>query len=327
MSTSSRWRKESLLRLYSLGPKARLERRPPHYGGFSVVRTPTSSGGPDAIDESWRCGSEPRPWTILQALRKDAENQSAAPQMWLVHCDLTQARELCGLRRVSQTPGNWICIDCVPLRSCTPPLPSTVPTLVGQPIGAPRLSGTSAPKKRCLQCGKVVRYSPNPLVCIGCWRTCHKSCSNMSRGEQSMHISNGSWHCENCSTSANNKGVDSGDRRQAAPSRKTDVSRRGCLKILQWNANGIRTKMVELEYQIRKFNLDIIMIQETKLRALDKNPAIKGYSTVRKDRGVGSGWGLLFFIKEDIPFTTIGNTPTGHRPVPRILYWRFNRLN
>ena len=27
---------------------------PPHtHGGFSVVRTPTSSGGPDAIDESW----------------------------------------------------------------------------------------------------------------------------------------------------------------------------------------------------------------------------------------------------------------------------------
>ena len=48
---------------------------PPHtHGGFSVVRTPTSSGGPDAIDESWRCGSEPRPWSILQALRKDAEN-------------------------------------------------------------------------------------------------------------------------------------------------------------------------------------------------------------------------------------------------------------
>ena len=44
MSTSSRWRKESLLRLYSLGPKARLERRPPHSRGFSVVRTPTSSG-------------------------------------------------------------------------------------------------------------------------------------------------------------------------------------------------------------------------------------------------------------------------------------------
>ena len=140
----------------------------------------------------------------------------------------------------------------------------------------------------------------------------------MSRGEQSMHISNGSWHCENCSTSANNKGVDSGDRRQAAPSRKTDVSRRGCLKLLQWNAKGIRTNMVELEDRIRKFNLDIIMIQETKLRALDKNPAIKGYSTVRKDRGVGSGGGLLFFIKEDILFTTIDNTPSAQNSLLEI---------
>ena len=78
-----------------------------------------------------------------------------------------------GLRRVSQTPGNWTCIDCIPPRYCTPPLPSTVSTLVGQPIGTPRLSGTCAPQKRCMQCEKVVRYSPHPLVCVGCQRTCH----------------------------------------------------------------------------------------------------------------------------------------------------------
>ena len=76
--------------------------------------------------------------------------------------------------------------------------------------------------------------------------------------------------------------------------------------------------MVELEDRIRKLNLDIIMILEMKLRALDKNPAIEGYSTVRKDRGVGSGGGLLFFIKEAIPFTTIDNTPSAQNSLLEI---------
>ena len=65
--------------------------------------------------------------------------------------------------------------------------------------------------------------------------------------------------------------------RQAALSRKADVSRRGCLEIIQLNDDGVRTNMVEFEEQIKKLNLDIIMIQEMKLRALDKNPAINGY--------------------------------------------------
>ena len=54
-----------------------------------------------------------------------------------------------------------------------------------------------------------------------------------------------------------------------------------------------------------------------KPRALDKNPAIKGYSTVRQDRGVSNG-GDFFFIKEDIPFTTIDNTPSAQNSLLEI---------
>ena len=47
------------------------------------------------------------------------------------------------------------------------------------------------------------------------------------------------------------------------------------------------------------------MIQESKLRATDKLPLIPDYSTVRKDRGTDKGGGLITFIKDDLPFTTI----------------------
>ena len=159
MSTSSRWRKEPLLRLYSLGPKARLERRPPTLTGVFlwsghlptlVVRMLLMRAGDVEVN--------PGPGLFCKPCGRMLRTNQ--PHLRCGSCIATSHKQdkCSGLRRVSQTPGNWTCSDCVPPRSCTPPLPSTVPTLVGQPIGASRLSGTSAPKKRCLQCGKVVRY-------------------------------------------------------------------------------------------------------------------------------------------------------------------------
>ena len=163
-------------------------------------------------------------------------------------------------------------------------------------------------QKRCLQCEKVVRFSTTPLACCGCKRLCHKSCSKLSRGEHDMFIQAGSWRCPNCSVNANNAGTDNNTTRRRAPARKADVRSRDCLRLIQWNANGIKIRMLELADAVRRLNVDIVLIQETKLRALDNNPNIKGYSKVSKDRGIGRGGGLITFIKEDLPFTII-DTP------------------
>ena len=77
---------------------------------------------------------------------------------------------------------------------------------------------------------------------------------------------------------------------------------------MQWNANGLKNKMVELEDKARTLEIDIILIQESKLRSSDANPKLKGYATIRKDREVGRGGGLVTFIKEDIPFTVIDHS-------------------
>ena len=84
-----------------------------------------------------------------------------------------------------------------------------------------------------------------------------------------------------------------------------DLGTRSNITALQWNANGIKGKMMELTVTANKLKLDVIMIQESKLRATDKLPLIPGYSTVRKDRGTDKGGGLITFIKDDLPFTTI----------------------
>ena len=65
--------------------------------------------------------------------------------------------------------------------------------------------------------------------------------------------------------------------------------------------------MVELEDRIRHTEIDLIMIQESKLCSKDRNTSLPGYSTIRKDREYGRGGGLITFIKEDIPFIVKSN--------------------
>ena len=80
-------------------------------------------------------------------------------------------------------------------------------------------------------------------------------------------------------------------------------SSKEALRILQWNADGIKLKMQELAARVKELNIDVAIIQESKLRAQDKNPKIDGYSCIRVDRPGGKvRGGLLTFIKEDVAF-------------------------
>ena len=56
--------------------------------------------------------------------------------------------------------------------------------------------------------------------------------------------------------------------------------------ILQWNADGVRSKRVELEKFIHDLKPDIVVLQETKLTSKDLFQ-IRGYHTLRTDRRRG----------------------------------------
>ena len=51
------------------------------------------------------------------------------------------------------------------------------------------------------------------------------------------------------------------------------------------------------------------VIQESKLTSKSKNPCIRNYTTVRKDRPHGHGGGLLVFIHESITFSKQPSSP------------------
>ena len=229
-----------------------------------------------------------------------------------------------GLLRAAQVRAVCKCSSC---NQGSPIVRQTSPNvimLVGQMVGDRVESSSNDHHRRCLLYSKVTRKSLRPLICVSCLRECHKSCSKLSIDEQDLYIRSGSWKCNFCVSSHNRKGIDISNSPSNVAETRTDLFTRGNMKILQWNTNRLKTKMVELEDKSRLLDLDIIMIQETKLCSKDKVPSIIGYATVRNDRGEGRGGGLITFIKDDIPYTIIEHTQAVQNSLLEILMIQLN---
>lgn len=119
-----------------------------------------------------------------------------------------------------------------------------------------------------------------------------------------MTILDGSveWQCLDCEEKENKQNEPTDD-----PSKPPDASEqqrinKNHLRILQWNADGLYTKMGELKERLSQQDVDVALIQEAKLRKTDRTPRIPGYTTIREDRVGGPGGGLVTFIKENVPY-------------------------
>ena len=89
-------------------------------------------------------------------------------------------------------------------------------------------------------------------------------------------------------------------------SKNMKSTEKGNLRILQWNANGIKSKIVELEMRMKSQNIDVAMNQETKMEKNQKSPQIRGYVTIREDRIVDiRGGGLIIFIRESLVYEIV----------------------
>ena len=65
---------------------------------------------------------------------------------------------------------------------------------------------------------------------------------------------------------------------------------------MQWNADGINPKLLELLNRLMNSDVDIVAIEESNLRKTDKTLSIEGYATIRKDQNNILGCSLLFFV-------------------------------
>ena len=71
------------------------------------------------------------------------------------------------------------------------------------------------------------------------------------------------------------------------------------IKILHWNAEGVRNKKEALRDRLKEHQVDIACIQETHLT--DKNRFhVRGYQMYRKDRECGPKGGVMFLVKNEV---------------------------
>ena len=79
--------------------------------------------------------------------------------------------------------------------------------------------------------------------------------------------------------------------------------------ILQFNANGIGNKQVELGDFLERHKVKVAVIQESKLTLNSRTPNIQNFTTVRKDCDQGQGGGLLTLIHKSINFSRRPDSP------------------
>ena len=185
-----------------------------------------------------------------------------------------------------------------------------VETLAGRALSDLGAAKPQSTANVCFICSKPAGRSKIPFTCSVCNRECHKKCSGLSRQEQEVFLAAKTWKCPECAPKAKTKLKPMSEGKQASEPKAAFVQR-GVVRMMQWNADGILTKMPELESRVKEFDFDVVMIQESKLQAKHKTPLLQGFTTVRRDRGCkpnsteGKGGGLLTFVKEDIPYTVV----------------------
>ncbi len=78
---------------------------------------------------------------------------------------------------------------------------------------------------------------------------------------------------------------------------------------MQYNINGITSKIDELLHEMEKDNIPIAAIQETKMTKNSKQIKTPNYTFVRKDRGTNKGGGLAFLVHKDVKFSVEPTPP------------------
>ena len=89
----------------------------------------------------------------------------------------------------------------------------------------------------------------------------------------------------------------------------TKASDGDAFTILQFNANGIGNKQVELGEFLEQHKVKVAVIQESKLTLNFRTPNIQNFTTVRKDRHRSQGGGLLTLIHKSIQFSRRPDSP------------------
>lgn len=81
------------------------------------------------------------------------------------------------------------------------------------------------------------------------------------------------------------------------------------LRIVFWNANGVRHKQTELTYFLQNYKVDVLLLNETQLKPCHKL-VLQNYNTYRTDRLTTPGGGTAVLVKKHLKSYELPNTPS-----------------
>ena len=152
----------------------------------------------------------------------------------------------------------------------------------------------------CNVTGRGVSY-----LCNRCSGWVHSKCSGLQNAAEYRQIKD--WVCSACSTPPTLP------KPQPLP---TSISTQdvdgNSFTIMKFNANGISNKLTELGEFLKRNNVKMAVIQESKLSSNSKTPSIQNF-TIRKEHRQGQGGGLLTLIHKSINFSRKPESPDSGR--------------
>ena len=241
----------------------------------------TDSSCPNACHLIPTCSGFPIP-------RGEARHRELATRIWKCHLHLH------GCQNSSRSTLSTTASTTITTSTATCSLTFTFPKILTKP--------RSILKEKCGKCSVTLQSNTVPVRCNRCNKSYHQKCSTGPKAP-SRDIN---WTCDKCAKILQ-QSISADITQPPAPTNNTPSHHLpnqswDKLTTIQWNADGIQPKMLELGDKLINSDIDIVAIQESKLRKKDKTPSMEGYATILYNRNNILGGGLLFFICNDVIF-------------------------
>ena len=148
----------------------------------------------------------------------------------------------------------------------------------------------------CAICKNIVNWTTYSVRCSKCKQWCHvrKNKHNNCSGLDDINKYTPQWCCPKCSKPS----------QQQQPATVRDN-----FKLLQFNCNGLRNKIIEILNFLKDNNFKIAAFQESKLNENTVLPELGDFELIRKDRTKDAGGGLAFLIHKNIKYQKLPDLP------------------
>ena len=218
----------------------------------------------DAVVEE----SAPRPCGVCHIRLRRGQRGVAC-----VDCGMTVHKKCCSLSRWALEQGeSWRCSVCGRAQRR---VSESERELMLPPTSEPLPAG------KCDVCRRARRRGQG-ICCSVCGRVIHVKCAGLGTRGRAEAVDRSAWECDACSRQRREKEGDEGREGVLTGVRREGGSQ--SITVMQWNCDHLSSKIPELEVWLERNDVDVAVVQETKLRAEDGEVRVRGYEMVRRDR-------------------------------------------